>query len=161
MPAVLVACSSSSQPTHNAQDYRAARIVTNKAQAYQDTYTGDDDWIISADSTVTFADGSSEPNNIELHYDGQVADEEGMCVFTLDDDRDAAQGRLDSPKIVRRCDGKAVDTFVLGDLHVSIVGHPMIEDGLSVFHIDNLWAPKLVEYSSGHSPSNRDNSDEH
>jgi hypothetical protein len=161
-PALLcafVSCSSS-RPSYTAEDYKAATLVTAKAEAYQDTYAGDDEWIITADSEVTFADGSNVHNNIQLHYDGRVAEQGGYCIFALDDDRDLMQDKLDVPKLVRHCDGKTTEDFVLGDITVSIIGHPATEDGLPIFHIDSIWAPKVLMYYSGHSPSTNDESDD-
>jgi len=146
-------CSSSTAAPHTAEEYKAAPVVTSNAEAYQETYTGKDDWILSSDGEVQFKDGSSETNNIQLHYDGQVADQEGYCVFELDDLRDVFQNKFDTAKIIRRCDGKTLDDFVLADIKVSIIGHPITVGGMSIFRIDAVYGPKTLNYYSGHSPS--------
>jgi hypothetical protein len=157
-------CSPSSGPSHTDDDYRNAKIVTNSIDAYQDSYQfnneADDDWIVSSDSELTFVDGSTETNSIELYFDGVVADSNSYCVFHVYDERDSAKLNTDEPKLVRHCDGKTPERFQLGDVSVWITGHQRAELLQSLFHIDRMSGPKMLSYYKGHSPSSSGSGDD-
>lgn len=148
---VLTACSSA-RPAHTVADYKAAPLVTTKLVVYQDTYAGNDDWVASDDGQLSFDDGSTVPNNMQLHYDGPAAGHPGSCEFGLDDERNGAEGVYDVPKLVRPCDGKSVATFRLGDVVLSVKGTESKAGIATLFHIDSISGPKLMSYHPGHSP---------
>jgi len=151
---LLLASCSTSHNIRSHTDRRAASLAMVNARAYQEAFAGSYDALVVAEGQLRFADGTTERHFIRLSFDGPISDS-GLCKFDIADMRTTIAADPTPFTLERRCDGRTAQEFALGDLIVSIAGHPILKGGLPVFHIDSIGASKDVTYYLGRSLNQR------
>lgn len=147
--ALLPTSFSSSRPAQSQRDWKSATITMVNARAYQLAYAAPQDAVLFVEGDVTFPNGTIEPHFIRLNYDGRVPGRVGYCKFDIADARETARSKRPVLRLVRRCDGKRPQKFTLGDLVVSIAGHPIVNRGMPAFYVDSVGGSKEMTYHLG------------